>query len=445
MLVVDDLDTLANDLNHGLDGLLKLLPPQQKRTRDGGAKHVAAAAQPRRRVICVCVATNRHKSDKRLLDLYRRCVEIRVRPPSVWDPHRGAATVPPAVAERTLYPLVHDLLTRPMDAASATTSSCSSAAVAAGLSEPDRVTVGLLFHENVHDYCGAYASDATLAAIAHDHATADAIGTLAHQAQTWHLWELCYLLRTFRGNLRLFPPGGGGDDSSAATARDKRNVPAAPSFTKLLTRCSTEVGTRAFLTDMCFRLGCTWHELFPRLAQLDLEYTALVSRPTPPVVLACLRQAGGGARRTTPTAQKGAVVQPPPPPTSSPPLKTTAIARTEWLHRRLSAQLVVSRQARYTPELALSEVRRMYRCLRAESGSVAASSKKRSAAAATRRAAPPSNKRPRREEEAEEEEAEEEVVVVVDDDDDEAAAAAEEEEEEEVEEEEEGGELEDEN
>jgi hypothetical protein len=392
VVVVDDLDSLANDQNHGLDGLLQLLPPPRasgsaaavgggsssRRSGSSGNRRRATAKQDEEkdeeeaekaaanaansgaaRVVCVCIATGRPKSDKRMLDVFRRCTEVRLTAPAVWDAARGAATTAPAAADRTLYPLVRDLLTRRMPLS------------VDGLSEPDRVTVGLLFHENVHDYCSG-APERVIAAVAHDHATADAVGTLAHQAQSWHVWEMCFLLRAFRGNRRLFP-------TDTAPSPAPPVLPAAPSFTKLLTRCSTEAGTRAFLTDMCLRLGCSWCELFPRLAQLDAEFTALVARPAP-ALLACLRQAGGAARRRGAVVHQGedvVVVAERGGATAATP---TAAARLEWLHRRLTAQLVVSAHARYTPDLTLADVRRLYRCMRAESGSVAASCKKRALA-----------------------------------------------------------------
>lgn len=404
ILVVDDLDALVNDMNQGLDGLLKLLSAPSSSSsgtfsssssktttltsktarkksasaaaaaakKDGGIGGIGGVATAPRRRVCVCIASSRHKSDKRLLDVYRRCIEVRVGLPRHWDAGRGAAPCPPAAVERTLYPLVRDLLTRPMCCSSASSSAFS------GLSEPDKVTVGLLVHENVHAFRAPHVTDATLAAIAHDHASADAFGTLPHQAQTWHLWELCFLLRTYRTNLRLFPSSGTGTTTPRTTTAA---ATATPSFTKLLTRCSTEVGTRAFLTDMCFRLGCAWHELLPKLALLDAEYTDLVSRGAPQGFLACLRQCHGGSSTDAAAAtssssskkQKTLLLGT----SSSTTMRSTTstIARMEWLRMRLVAQLVPHHQgSMYRPELSMAEVRRMYRCLRGESASSTSSS-----------------------------------------------------------------------
>lgn len=379
VLVVDDMDTLANDAGHGLDGLQRLLPLPPPSHHQSSSS--SSSLSSHHRVVAVCIATGRHKSDKRLMDLYRRCTEVRVSAPAVWDASRGGAAAAPgrAAGERALYPLVHSLLSRALPAG---------AVAAAGLSEPDRAAVGLLVHENLHEYCGAAASDAALAAVARDHATADAVSTLPHQAQTWHQWELGFALRALRPNRRLFHNNDDNGDNGIKVDGARTRVPV---FTKLLTRCSTESGTRAFLTDMCFRLGCSWRELFPMLTRLDAEFSALIARPTPPPLLACLRQAGAGARRGPAAAAEASSSSSS---TEAAPLAPTqqqqrsratvagTAARFDWLHLRLSSMLVSSAQARYLPRLALSDVRRMYRCLRAESAQGARVNRRSEAAAA---------------------------------------------------------------
>lgn len=183
VLVVDDLDALADDAKHGLDGLLKLLPaaPRPQKggaNNNGGGGGGGGANNIGGRRVCVCIATSLHASNKRMLDLYRRCVVVRV---SAAAPAQGKA----------LYRL----------AASMLSSAPPTAAAAAGLSEPDRVTLGLLLHENIelafpmHARASQRASD-HLGKQVHHMATADAVCTLPHQAQSWHLSELAFLLRT---------------------------------------------------------------------------------------------------------------------------------------------------------------------------------------------------------------------------------------------------------
>lgn len=339
VLVVDDLDALADDAKHGLDGLLKLLPAAPRPQKGGGANNNGGGANiiGGGRRVCVCIATSLHASNKRMLDLYRRCVVVRV---SAAAPAQGKA----------LYRL----------AASMLSSAPPTAAAAAGLSEPDRVTLGLLLHENIelafpmHARASQRASD-HLGKQVHHMATADAVCTLPHQAQSWHLSELAFLLRT----LGAAPPPPPPTTTTTTTTTSTSVRAETMRFTKLLTRCSTESGTRSFLTDMCFRQGCSWSELRARLVRLEVDYAAAAAARPP-----------GGRRANAPGPAKH---------------------RMEWLMARLRETLTPTRAcSEYAPELGLAEVRRMYRCMHAETGSM-----RPRAAAATAAAAAGGSKRRR--------------------------------------------------
>ena len=128
------------------------------------------------------------------------------------------------------------------------------------MSETDRTSVGLLFHENLIDVLTGEDEDTYLKCL-RNFCYADRIDRATFQKQIWSFNEMSSLIKTMYNQHIVH----------SLASRTRPPYGKVPRFTKVLTKYSTEYNNSVFISGLCQKTGLDVKDLFDYFASRGQE------------------------------------------------------------------------------------------------------------------------------------------------------------------------------